>query len=75
MSRKLGGVSRAGGRGKMGRGGLGNRGPVTKCKNFHKQKPQPRAREEAEKQHKQTSQAPRKKTENLWGLDGLVNVY
>ena len=26
----------------MGRGGLGHRGPVTKCKNFHKQKPQPR---------------------------------
>lgn len=59
----------------MGRGGLGHRGPVTKCKKFHKQKAPARAREEAEKQQNQKSQAPRKKTENFVGLDGLVNVY
>ena len=48
--------------------------PLPNVKIFTSKSPA-QAKEEAETQQTQTSQAPRNKTENLWGLDGLVNVY
>ena len=49
----------------MGRGGLGHRGPVTKCKKFHKQKAPARAREEAKKHLPGKAEAPNKRPEKF----------
>lgn len=61
--------------GKWGGGGLGHRGPVTKCKKFHKQKPGPGQRKRQGSTDQAKPKPPRKRTEIFWGLDGLVNVY
>lgn len=49
----------------MGRGGLGHRGPVTKCKKFHKQKTPARAREEARKHRPGKAEAPKPRMEKF----------
>lgn len=73
LSRGLKGVSRAGGRGKMGRGGLGNRGPVTKI--------DPILFKDRTHQHASTrthmltrSNSPGQKERKKIGDFGLVNV-
>ena len=60
--------------GKWGGGAWAIGDPSPNVKNFTNRSTA-QSREEAEKQQNQKSQAPRKRTENFGGLDGLVNVY
>ena len=60
--------------GKWGGGAWAIGDPSPNVKIFTNKSPA-QAKEEAEKEQSQKSQAPRKRTEKLWGLDGLVNVY
>ena len=60
--------------GKWGGGSWAIGDPSPNVKNFTNRSPS-RAREEAGKHRPGKTEAPRKRTENLWGLDGLVNVY